>query len=156
MATIVMFVDGVLRSHTGTPIYQGLGLYRLLNENNRVILLCNDKPKDDVWLKSNKINKLDDLIGLDIPAMTDFPEWRQVEYCRGMGAVEMVFTSDPKLANKLLQSGITAVVFLQPTYIKEEFRPDSKIGKRSWNDIVEEVTAQQDNHREDPRVTTNQ
>jgi len=155
VATIVMFVDGVLRSHTGSPIYQGLGLYRLLNENNRVILLCSDKPKDDIWLKSNKINKLDDLIGMEIPALGEFPEWRQVEYCRSMGPIEMVFTSDPELANRLLHAGITTVVFLQPAYIKEEFRPDSRVGKKSWTAIVEEVTAQQDNHREDHRLSSN-
>ena len=54
-----MFIDGVLRSHTNTPIYQGLGLYRLLAENNRVILLSANKSVDDVWLKQHKVNKLD-------------------------------------------------------------------------------------------------
>ena len=147
-----MFVDGVLRSHTGTPIYQGLGLYRLLAEDNRVVLICEDKEKDDVWLRQHKINKLDDLIGRDIPFMTDDPEFRQVEYCRGMGAVEAVITSDPKLVNKLLQVGVTCIAFMHPSYIKEEFRPDSRSGIKSWAAIEEEIVKQQDAIREDPRV----
>ena len=150
--TFLMFVDGVLRSHTGSPIYQGLGLYRLLAENNRVLLLCEDKDKDDVWLKQHKINKVDDLVGLDIPFMTDNPEFRQVEYCRGMGPVEAVITSNPVLIKQLLEVGVTSIAFLHPSYIKEEFRPDSRTGVRSWADIENEIIKQQDAIREDPRV----
>ena len=153
MATVVMFVDGVLRSHTGSPIYQGIAIYRLFNEGNRVILLCADRDKDDNWLKQHKINKLDDLIGRDIPAMTkDNQEFRQVEYCLGKGAVELVVTSDPELARKLLVAGLTTMVFMQPSYIKEDFRPDSKVGVKSWSAIVDEIVKQQETFVEDPRV----
>jgi len=150
--TFLMFVDGVLRSHTGSPIYQGLGLYRMLVENNRVVLLCEDKKADDVWLKQHKINKLDDLIGRDIPFMTDDPTYRQVEYCRGQGPVEAVITSDPELVNKLLTVGITAIGFFHPSYIKEEFRPDSRQGIRTWASISEEIANQQDSIKDDPRI----
>lgn len=150
--TFLMFLDGVLRSHTGTPIYQGLGLYRLLAENNRVLLLCEDKEKDDVWLRQHKINKIDDLIGRDIPSMTDFPEFRQVEYCRGMGPIEAVITSNPKLINELLKVGVTSIAFLHPSYIKEEFRPDSRSGIKTWASIEDEIVKQQDEIKEDPRI----
>jgi hypothetical protein len=148
-----MFIDGVLRSHTNTPIYQGLGLYRLLAENNRVILISSNKEVDDVWLKQHKINKIDDLIGRDIPFMTpENQELRQVEHCRSNGPVEMVFTSNPILAKQLLEIGITTNVFLQPSYIKEEFRPDSREGRKSWADIEKEIVDQQDAISEDPRL----
>ena len=147
-----MFIDGVLRTHTNTPIYQGLGLYRLLAENNRVLLISANKEVDDVWLRQHKINKIDDLIGREIPSMTDNPEFRQVEYCRGQGPVEMVITSNPVLAKELLEVGITTMVFLQPSYIKEEFRPDSRVGRKSWEDISTEIANQQDAIAEDPRI----
>jgi hypothetical protein len=147
-----MFIDGVLRTHTHTPIYQGLGLYRLLAENNRVLLISSNKEVDDVWLRQHKINKIDDLIGRDIPSMTDNAEFRQVEYCRGQGPVEMVITSNPVLAKDLLEVGITTMVFLQPSYVKEEFRPDSRVGRKSWEDISTEIANQQDAIKEDPRV----
>ena len=151
--TFLMFIDGVLRNHTNTPIYQGLGLYRLLAENNRVILLSANKEVDDVWLKQHKINKIDDLIGRDIPFMTpEDAELRQVEHCRSNGPVEMVFTSNPVLAKQLLEIGITTNVFLQPSYIKEEFRPDSREGRKSWADIEHEIASQQDAITEDPRL----
>jgi len=149
----LMFIDGVLRSHNGAPIYQGLALYKLLNENNKVILLCANKSKDDTWLKQHKINKLDDLIGTEIPGITDdFPEWRQVEYIRSQSPVETVITSDPVLAAKLLESGITSFLFLHPTYIKEDFRPDSRQGVKSWGSIVEEIVKQQETYLEDKRI----
>lgn len=150
--TFLMFIDGVLRTHTNTPIYQGLGLYRLLAENNRVLLISSNKEVDDVWLRQHKINKIDDLIGRDIPSMTDNAEFRQVEYCRGQGPVEMVITSNPVLAKDLLEVGITTMVFLQPSYVKEEFRPDSRVGRKSWEDISTEIANQQDAIKEDPRV----
>ena len=150
--TFLMFIDGVLRTHTNTPIYQGLGLYRLLAENNRVLLISANKEVDDVWLRQHKINKIDDLIGREIPSMTDNPEFRQVEYCRGQGPVEMVITSNPVLAKELLEVGITTMVFLQPSYIKEEFRPDSRVGRKSWEDISTEIANQQDAIAEDPRI----
>jgi len=149
---VLMFVDGVLRSHTGSPIYQGLALYRLFNDSNRVVLLCEHKAKDDRWLREHKINKLDDLIDRSIPSMTDFPEWRQVEYCRGQGAIDMVVTSNPELAKKLLEVGVTALVFMQPSYIEEKFRPDSREGRKTWGEIQAEIRLQQDSILEDARL----
>ncbi len=148
----LMFVEGVLRTPKGGPIYQGLALYKLLNENNKVILLCDNKTKDDIWLRQHKINKLDDLIGTDIPGITDFPSWRQVEYVRAQGPVEMVICSDPVLGKRLLEAGITTLMFLQPSYITEGFRPDSKVGVKSWSAIVDEIVKQQEQFTEDPRV----
>ena len=149
---ILMFVDGVLRSHTGSPNRQGLTLYRTLKERNQVFLLCGNRAKDDRWLKENKINLVDDLVGEDIPLSIDWLEWRQVEHCRGRGQVDYVVTSDPKLAAKLLEAGITTVMFLQPTYISEKFRPDSREGRKSWADIEDEITRQQELYVEDHRV----
>jgi hypothetical protein len=84
--------------------------------------------------------------------MTDFPTWRQVEYVRSQGPVEMVICSDPVLGKRLLEAGITTLMFLQPSYIKEDFRPDSRQGVKSWSDIVDEIVKQQESFVEDPRV----
>ena len=149
---ILMFVDGVLRSHTGSPNRQGLILYRTLKERNQVFLLCSNKAKDDRWLKENKINLVDDLVGPEIPMSGDWLEWRQVEYCRGRGQIEYVVTSDPELAEKLLNSGVTTLMFLQPTYISEKFRPDSREGRKSWSDIRDEIVRQQELYTEDRRI----
>ena len=64
-----MFVDGVLRSESGSPIYQGLALYRMFNEDVRVILLTDEREKTNRWLLEHKINKFDDLIDRNVPGV---------------------------------------------------------------------------------------
>jgi hypothetical protein len=127
-------------------------LYRTLREHTQVFLLCSNKARDDRWLKENKVNLVDDLVGEDIPLSIDWLEWRQVEYCRGRGQVDYVITSDPKLATKLLESGVTSLLFLQPIYISEKFRPDSNEGRKSWAQIQDEIVRQQELYVEDHRV----
>ena len=147
-----MFIDGVLRNQQGAPIPQGMALYRVLKEKTNVFLLGPHKERDDRWLRNHRINTVDDLIGPDIPSATEWVEWRQVEYCRGKGSVELVITSDPELATKLLASGITSFMFLHPIYITEKFRPDSRDGRKSWDEIKDEIVRQQEMYVEDPRV----
>ena len=149
---VLLFVDGVLRNSQRAPIRTGMLLYHSLKEKNRVLLLCSDKEKDDNWLRQQKINNYDDIVGLDIPALGDFPELRQVEYLHSQGPVDFVVTTDPTLTARLLGKGITTMLFASPIYIQESFRPDSKQGVRAWDDIVEEIAKQQDAYREDPRV----
>lgn len=147
-----MFVDGVLRSDTGSPIYQGLALYRMFNEDVRVILLSNEREKTHRWLLEHKINKIDDLFDYNLPGVLDDPELDQVKYCRSQGKVEVVVTADLDLATKLLQEGLDTLVFLHPTYLRPEFRPDGRQGVRSWAAIEAEMDKQIEMIKEDPRV----
>jgi len=147
-----MFVDGVLRSETGSPIYQGLALYRMFNEDVRVILLTDEREKTHRWLLEHKINKIDDLFDHNLPGVIDEPELEQVKYCRSQGKVEIVVTADLDLGKKLLQEGLDTLLFLHPTYLRPEFRPDGRQGVRSWAAIEAEMDKQIEMIKEDPRV----
>ena len=149
---ILMFVDHVLRSHTGTPIKQGLRLYRTLKEKDQVLLLCSHKGKDERWLKENKINLVDDLIGPDVPFLEESMEFRQVSHCRANWPLDLVITGDTEVAKRLLEAGITTMLFMQPVYISEKFRPDSRQGVRPWAELTEELIKQQESFIEDHRV----
>lgn len=151
MATL-MFIDSVLRNQQGAPIPQGISLYRTLKEKGRVLILCNNKARDERWLRENKINLLDDLIDPNLPSATEDPSWRQVEYCRGQWQLDMVVTADPELATKLLNAGITTLMFLHPLYITEKFRPDSRQGVKPWKQIADEISYQQESIVEDSRI----
>ena len=153
MATL-MFIDGVLRNPTtNAPIPQGMSLYRILKEKGRVLLLCTDKYKDDRWLRENKVNLVDDLVGLEMTAGVEWPALRQVEYCRGQqSGAELVITSDPALAAKLLEIGLTTLMFMHPVDLDEKFRPDGKRGAKSWEKIKSEIISQQETYVEDHRV----
>jgi len=147
-----MFVDGVLRSQTGSPIYQGLALYRMFNEDVRVVLLCDNYAKTNKWLLEHKINKMDDLIDYNVPGVLDDPELEQVKYCRSQGKVELIVTADTELAKKLLEIGLDTLLFLHPSYLRPEFRPDGRQGMRSWAAIEEEIDKQIEMMKEDPRA----
>ena len=149
---IVMFVDGVLRTEAGAPIYQGLALYKMFNEDVRVVLLCEDKFKTNRWLLQHKINKMDDLIGRDVPGVLNDPEFEQIKYVRSQGVVDLVVTANIDLAKQLLAEGIDSLLFLHPSYFKAEYRPDARTGKRKWADIEEEIDRQIEMIKEDPRV----
>ena len=153
MATL-MFIDGVLRNTvTNAHKLQGMSLYRILKEKGRVLLLCTDKYKDDRWLRENKVNLVDDLVGLEMTAGVEWPALRQVEYCRGQqSGAELVITSDPALAAKLLEIGLTTLMFMHPVYMAEKFRPDGKRGAKSWEKIKSEIISQQETYVEDHRV----
>ncbi len=149
---VLMYLDGVLRDPNLKPIVTGLTLFYNLNQGNAVTIACDDASKADTWLKNHKIQKVDFIIDYQIPALGDFPEWRQFEYARSKGHIDLVVTPNPELAKKLLEVGCTSLLFLHPRYLKEEFRPDSRKGVRSWGNIVSELQSQQDNFSEDPRI----
>jgi hypothetical protein len=149
---VLMFLDGVLRHTNNAPIPNGMLLYHTLKEQNKILILADDKEKADHWLRQHKIIKVDDIIDKSIPMPGEFPEFRQVEYVRSQGPVDFVITPDPKLTIKLLEIGITTMVFMNPIYIREEFRPDSKVGIKKWGDIVDELVRQQESYIEDNRV----
>lgn len=153
MANLAMFIDGVLRSHQGTPIPQGMSLYKTLNAHHKIFLLSSQKARDERWLKEHKMFNFDNVIGPDIPGVTDDVAFRQVEFCRSAeGQFGMAVTSDPALVTKLLKVGITSLLFAHPSYMKEEFRPDGRQGVKSWSDIVSEIELQQEKYKDDPRL----
>ena len=143
-----MFVDDVLRSSTGSPIYQGLALYRMFNEDVRVILLTDDREKTHRWLLEHRINTFDDLVDRNVPGILNDPDLEQVKYCRSQGKVELVVTGNVELSKKLLEIGLDTLLFLHPTYLRPEFRPDGRQGMKAWADIEEQIEM----IKEDPRV----
>ena len=147
-----MFVDDVLRSSTGSPIYQGLALYRMFNEDVRVVLLTDDRDKTHRWLLEHRINTFDDLVDRNVPGILNDPDLEQVKYCRSQGKVELVVTGNVELSKKLLEIGLDTLLFLHPTYLRPEFRPDGRQGMKAWADIEEEIDKQIEMIKEDPRV----
>lgn len=154
--SVLIFLDGVIRKNADkSPIFEGLNLYRGMNEVNRVIILTDDKEKSDIWFKQHTLNaKLDDIVGPS-KIISDTPHLQQVLDAQAKGKVELVVTSDSDLAVLLLERGIPTMVFLHPRYVRPEFRPDAREGVDSWNNILEELDKQQGLYSEDPRVEDN-
>ena len=151
--SILIFMDGVLRKTTDkSPMFEGLNMYRGLNEVNRVVILADDKERADIWFKSNTINaKLDDIVGPS-KLVSDNPKLQQVLDAQAKGKIDFVVTDDSDLARDLLERGIMTMVFLSPRYARPEFRPDAREGVKSWEKITEELDRQQGLYMEDARV----
>lgn len=152
MATLI-FLDHVLRSQLNTPIKPGIRLFRTLKEKDRVLILCNNVARDDRWLRENKINLVDDLVGPDVPFLEESIEFRQVAFCRTNWPIDLVITGDTEVAKRLLEAGITVSLFMHPSYISEKFRPDSRQGVKPWSELTEEIIRQQESIVEDHRVS---
>lgn len=151
--SVLIFMDGVIRKERDQSIIlDGSALYKSLNENYRVLLLTNDKERTDIWLKTNNLaKKIDDIVQIEDSPLGD-NELRTVEAVRSKGKVDFVVTDSPELTKKLIEVGITVLVFLQPRYARPEFRPDGRAGVKSWEAITEELDKQQGLYLEDERL----
>ena len=59
---IVVFMDGVMRSETRVPIFEGVSLYKSLNVNGTVMLAVDDAEEAARWCKEHKLTDLDGFI----------------------------------------------------------------------------------------------
>jgi hypothetical protein len=154
--SVVVFVDGIMRRERDQSIImEGVALYKSLNETNRVILICEDAERTDIWLKTNNLaKKLDDIVGI-VDTPLDRPKLLTVESIRSKGKIDYVVTEDTELARQLIEVGVPVLVFLNPRYTRPEFRPDGREGKKSWVDINEELDRQQGLYDDDTRLEGN-
>lgn len=154
--SVVVFVDGIMRRERDQSIImEGVALYKSLNETNRVILICEDAERTDIWLKTNNLaKKLDDIVGI-VDTPLDRPKLLTVETIRSKGKIDYVVTEDTELARQLIEVGVPVLVFLNPRYTRPEFRPDGREGKKSWVDINEELDRQQGLYDDDARLEGN-
>jgi hypothetical protein len=149
---IVLYMDGVLRNQKKVAIPAGLKLFRILQETQSVIIIGEDKKATDQWLRENKLGKIDNIVDKDVPAPLDNWQFRAADYIRSQGPVDYVITADIDLATELLNAGFRVMLFLDPIYLDHKFRPDSREGRKSWNDIKAELDRQNDLLLEDKRV----
>lgn len=148
---ILFFLDGVLRNPKGAPIYEATALMHALSDSKKVTVLSKDNADAERWMKSTNVGLIDDMVDYSFINATEDKDYHLVEYCRARGKVDSVFTGDVELAKRLLEAGINTFLFLQPMYMRPEFRPDGR-GRRAWQDIVDELDKQQDLYMDDERV----
>lgn len=148
--SVLVFLDGVLKKELGSPILQGVALYRSMQSQRRTVILCGHKERAEIWLRENNILKNDDLISSEDLNIKD--PYRLVDYCRSQGPVDVVITADVELSKQLLEHGLPTILFLDPKYVRPEFRPDDPRGRKSWVDLQDELERQDEMYREDPRL----
>jgi hypothetical protein len=121
-----------------------------MQSQRRTVILCGHKERAEIWLRENNILKNDDLISSEDLNIKD--PYRLVDYCRSQGPVDVVITADVELSKQLLEHGLPTILFLDPKYVRPEFRPDDPRGRKSWVDLQDELERQDEMYREDPRL----
>lgn len=149
---IVLFIDGVLRSQTKVPIYEGIALYKSLNVNGTVMLACDDQEEALRWCTEHKLTDVDGFISNATVGEYEDKDFLKIQHQQASGALHFVVLSNVDLATKCLQNGIKTLLWLHPVYMSPKFRPDGGYGRKSWGELVGELDKQVDMQLEDKRV----
>jgi hypothetical protein len=149
---IVVFLDGVLRTDKKVPIFEGVALYKSLNVNGTVAIACDDKEEAARWCKEHKLNDTDGFIDNKTIGEYENKDLLKVQHQQAQGPVHLVITANVDLATTLLENGIKTLLFLHPVYLSAKFRPDGRSGRKSWDDLVNELDNQVTMLLEDKRV----
>ena len=128
MSTIIVHVEGVLRTDVGVPLADGEQLVRTLIETNRVVLVTGDTNEQKV----RQFLALGGIKGYaDIYYGVDLLEALRRE--RLLGHVYLVFLADTPTAQKVFDQGITVCLLAASTFINPEWKPTRK----TWGEIVD-------------------
>lgn len=147
---ILLSMEGVLCADSGDPIRSGVILYYALNTSNRVaILTSHNEEYAKHWLASHGIVGYDDLL-TDFYALSgEDLKRRQITISRQKSPVEMYVDADPDTCAWMFNQGIPAVLFMPPSYLRIDRRPDMK----KWADIEENINSMNVAKSQDKRLT---
>ena len=149
---IVVFMDGVLRSETRVPIYEGISLYKSLNVNGTVMIACDDQEEAMRWCKEHRLVDSDGFISNATVGDYENKDFLKIQHQQAISQVHLVITANVELATKCLENGIKTMLFLNPVYMSAKFRPDGRTGRKSWSDLVGELDRQVNMMIEDNRL----
>lgn len=150
--SIVLFVDGVLRTETKVPIFEGISVYRALNTDATVFLAVDDEKEAERWCQEHKFTNVDGFIDNSKVKTKEDKNFAKVEYLRAQGPIFLVITADMELAKTCIENGVRVFMFLHPKYLNMKFRPDGRQGRKNWDAIKEELDAQLEMLAEDKRL----
>lgn len=159
-----MTVEGVLahpgpsgRVAAGLPIEEGHRLYYALATQWRVMMITAERDPDPVetWLRREGFRDFAGLAALGPQERSDSLKMATLHHIRKQrahGHVGLLVTSSPPAAAASMRMGVPALLFASPTYLRPEFRPDHDRTPRPWDEIQEEVDAQEEMHKRDARL----
>jgi len=141
-----------MRSDNKVPIYEGISLYKALNVNGTVAVAVDDQEEAARWCKIHKLTDVDSFISNKTVGEYEDKDFLKVQHQQASGPLHMIITADVDLAKKCVANGIKTLLWLHPVYQSPKFRPDGRVGKKSWDDLVAELDLQVDLMAEDKRI----
>mgnify|MGYP003329896096 FL=1 len=137
--TMVISMDGVLRTEVGDPIPQGLKLYYALAASGRVVLSTDGtREAAEHWLRLNLIKGYGDLLANDSAYEGEDLKLRHLKMMQSKGRIILFVDPDVDRCKAALQMGITTLLFASPKFV----RTKRKI--KPWNELTEELQKQKE------------
>lgn len=129
--SILIALEGVLRTETGDPIQEGIKLYRALAPHYRMVI-CADIPgaMADHWLKTHFIADYSELLDTSFSYPNADLRERHLEYSRTQGVVEMLIDGDADRCAHAVSVGVHSLYFAAPKYVRRNREV------RKWDDIT--------------------
>ena len=137
--TMVISMDGVLRTEVGDPIPQGLKLYDALAASGRVVLSTDGtREAAEHWLRLNLIKGYGDLLANDSAYEGEDLKLRHLKMMQSKGRIILFVDPDVDRCKAALQMGITTLLFASPKFVrtKRQIKP--------WNELTEELQKQKE------------
>ncbi len=139
--TILMKVEGVLTDPQGKPINAGEHLYRVLVNDNRLVLSSNRTYAEIArYVAARNLRDWATIHGSEenLPGIDTF--WRHVEIERANGTLDFIVTDNPDHIEYALQATVPSLLFVHPLYALPEHRPDWDEGVVTpWESMVKEI-----------------
>jgi hypothetical protein len=133
--TILIALDGVLRSGTRTPIREGRILYDALSSDGRLIIMADETiEKAEHWLIQYGVKGYSGLLTPSVLLTDEDPiRPRQIAVARSLGRVDLVVDCDPETIKHCYDIEVPSLLFAHPVATKPDFRPDAP--RRTWGEI---------------------
>lgn len=151
---IVVELDGVLRGNRNDePIAQGILVVGALSAYNQISFITElNATEAEQWINQNKVVDFDNLIDSSVALEGENLKQRQLMVARSKGNVDLFITSNPALWAFAFDQGIPSLMFGVPSYLRAEFRPDAPRQVRSWSQIEEAISKQNELRTKDKRL----
>lgn len=142
--TILIALDGVLRSDANTPIREGRMLYDALSADLRVVIMANEeKERAEHWLVQYGVKGYAGLLTPSVLLTDEDPiRPRQIAVARSLGRVDLVVDADPDTVKHCLDIEVPALLFAHPKTSRPEWRPDGQ--RRTWGEITATLERQRE------------
>lgn len=137
--TILVALEGVLKTEQGDPIPEGLKLYRSLVPNYRVVIVSDaDMTHTEYWLKTNFVVGYADILDKthEYPGM--HLRERQLKHEMIKGKVEYIIEADADVCALALSLGIPSLYFATPKFVR------TRREVKRWDLLTEELQRQKE------------
>jgi len=124
--TVLIEVEGVLRTDTGDPVQGVELLVRSLLQDMRVVF-CSTEENAENYLARQKLGSY--------VQVRKQPTLEALADERTLGNVDVVITADTEIAKAIARQGVSVFLCAASTVVDPRYKPERK----AWGDIVKEA-----------------